>query len=90
VETQQTQRIRQRLYKKQSMLATTLRTLRAIHDLFDSTKDRERDIQRMLDKLNGLKFKYESHCASANRLLRVADGTMTLVSAKNILGHFSI
>ncbi|RYN56443.1 hypothetical protein AA0114_g2771 [Alternaria tenuissima] len=79
VETQQMQRIRQRLFKKQKMLEMTLKTLRALQRHFNDKTEGNEHNQRMLEELEGLMFRYESHCVSIERLLEVADGTVTLL-----------
>ncbi|KAH7092039.1 hypothetical protein FB567DRAFT_516346 [Paraphoma chrysanthemicola] len=78
VETQQMQRIRQRLLKTQKMLEMTLKTLRALQRLFDNKKGTKHNRQ-MIGELDGLVFRYESHCVSIERLMGVADGTTTLL-----------
>jgi hypothetical protein len=61
------------------MLEMTLKTLRALQRHFNDKTEGNEHNQRMLEELEGLMFRYESHCVSIERLLEVADGTVTLV-----------
>jgi hypothetical protein len=70
---------RQRLFKTRAILETSLTTLNALHGFFRNKVARSKKSEYLLDELDGLINKYESHRTSITRLMDIAEGTMTLV-----------
>jgi hypothetical protein len=81
-DTQKLEQIRQRIIRASSVVNTSIRLpagLKSILERFETTECRETD-STLLPELNMYLSRLESHRVSLQRLLQVAEGTMTLVS----------
>jgi hypothetical protein len=89
-ETQEMQLTRQRLYKTRTILDTSLITLKSLESFFYKKVQCCQSSDQMLGELDVLISKYKIHRVSIDRLLDIADGTMTLVCTTPVFNNLPL